>query len=229
MPLIRQMVNDVPIEQALSYCFIATGLKQDNYPDKLQKPVLIQFIKDNYGGLLAEEIRRAFDMACKAQLKCEINHFQNFSCAYFGQVMNAYVENRAKELMQIHAPSTFVEEKINLRDYYTKKLIEPYEQMLKDGIYPYDLIDGYMFYNRLYKVIDATEDQRKVYRAEAEILTPKKLRKHRSDPEETKEQHENRIVKCAKHLAFKDWIQSKALEQFDLRAFMTPLIKEIEI
>lgn len=112
------------------------------------------------------------------------------------------------------------------RSYYNAVLFEPYEAMLAGKKYPYSVLDGWMLYNCLYKIMDLSEEQRAEYRIQAREMTPRKMRERITDQDETKEDHEIRIIKTAKHLAFKDWIQEKAMEGFDLRGFISPMIKD---
>lgn len=93
---IRHLKNSIPITQGLAYCFKLTGLK--TLPSDLERQVLIDFIVSSYGGMVAEEIKNAFKMACSGKFEVETNHYQNFSAEYLGRIMKAYNEWRAKKL-----------------------------------------------------------------------------------------------------------------------------------
>jgi hypothetical protein len=105
-----------------------------------------------------------------------------------------------------------------------RTLIEPYEKMLVLGNYPYSPLDGWMMYDVLFKIIHLSESDREEYKQQSYAIT---LRGE--ECKETPEAYEKRVIKNAKHLAFKDWIQSKAMEQFDLRTFVLTKIKNDEV
>lgn len=87
--------------EGLRLIFTKVGLRAANFPDGLEKDVLINHIKNNYGSHTIEEIILAFDKAIAGELECQVNHYENFSCMYFSQVMNAYriwARERYKEL-----------------------------------------------------------------------------------------------------------------------------------
>lgn len=72
---------------------VKVGLRAQNWPNELEKIILIQHIKENFGGNTVEEIKLAFDMAISGRLRLdekEINCYENFSCLYFSKIMNAY-------------------------------------------------------------------------------------------------------------------------------------------
>lgn len=100
--------------QVLRLVMVKVGLRANNWPDKLETEILIQHINENFGGHRLDEIKLAFDMAIMRKLKCESNCYENFSCAYFTQVMNAY-QDWAKEEYR------FIEEK-NYEDRVIDKL-----------------------------------------------------------------------------------------------------------
>lgn len=113
---------------------------------------------------------------------------------------------------------------MNFEDYLIKCLIEPYEKMLFDGMYHFSILDGWMLYDKLYRVIKLTEAQRNEYKEQARAITLRGDGK-----KETDEAYEKRVIKNAKHLAFKEWIQEKALEEFNLREFILMKIKNNEV
>lgn len=222
-PLIRNLKNDVPIEQALAYCFVLTGLKQDNYPDKLQRPMLINFVRDRYPGLVAAEIKRAFDMACSGQLDCETNHYQNFSCAYFGQVMGAYVSHRADELAQTKPEKEWSQEEFDLLKDWTERLIVPVER----GEFKFSNLD-YLWYDRLKElgIRCCQPEEMATFGDKAREITKPKKRMRLTDQEETKDEYNARVIKAAKCLAFQRWVEVAQFEETDLRKLIIPLINQ---
>jgi|SRR3990167_235469 len=109
------------------------------------------------------------------------------------------------------------QEELDNKAWITKCLIEPYEKMLDDGIYPYSFLDGWLFFDALYKMklpIIYDENQRKEYIYEAGTLI--------EIGKDSDELCKKRIIKHAKHLAFKDWVCTKALEKYDIRSLISP-------
>ena len=98
------ILNTLPVEAlqtTLRLIFTKVGLRAANFPDGLEKDVLINHIMQNFGSHTIEEIILAFDKAIAGELECEVNHYENFSCMYFSQIMNAYrawARERYKEL-----------------------------------------------------------------------------------------------------------------------------------
>ncbi|MGE9312854.1 hypothetical protein ACLOAU_14495 [Niabella sp. CJ426] len=87
---IQDPKND-ELRGVLKYCMLLVGLRAHNVPGEIEKGVLIQFIKDNYGGHTISEIRLAFDKAVSGKLDIDdVNCYENFSPAYFGKIMNSY-------------------------------------------------------------------------------------------------------------------------------------------
>jgi hypothetical protein len=78
------------ISQALRYVMVKVGLRATNFPNALEKEILLKHIQENYGGHTVAEIRLAFEMAIAGKLEVDANCYENFSCLYFSNVMNAY-------------------------------------------------------------------------------------------------------------------------------------------
>lgn len=79
------------ISKALKFVMLKIGLREKNMPAKLEKEVLINHIIKNFGQHTCGEIKLAFDMAMDNQLDIEDpKHYENFSCMYFSEIMNAY-------------------------------------------------------------------------------------------------------------------------------------------
>ena len=79
------------LKEALRLIMVKIGLRAQNWPDELEKAVLLEHISTNYGNHTTEEIRLAFDMAIADRLDIDtVNCYENFSCVYFSGIMNAY-------------------------------------------------------------------------------------------------------------------------------------------
>lgn len=79
-----------PLKQALRYVMTLIGIKAENMPSESQKMVLFDFVKSELGFFSPEEFRIAFKLAAAKKLNCEVDHWQNFSAAYVGRIMDAY-------------------------------------------------------------------------------------------------------------------------------------------
>lgn len=83
--------NAEEIKQVLRYVMMKVGLRSQNWPQDEEKIILIAHIIENFGGNRIEEIKLAFDMAIAGKLDLDdVKCYENFSCAYFSQIMNAY-------------------------------------------------------------------------------------------------------------------------------------------
>lgn len=225
---IRDLKNDAPIREALAYAFVLVGLDKKNYPVDIEKKVLIDFVIGAYGSLMADEIKEAFKMAVAHSFKdLDVNCYQKFSPEYFGRVMASYYIWRMAKL-QKPQEITHVEPKFNRVDYYEKCLFEPFDRYMNGADYPYSELDGWMFFDDLYKmgIRFANEDPevRAGFMADARLRVPKKERRKVYDKPESDEDHEKRIKKYAKHLAFKCWIDERQFEDCNLRELIKPLL-----
>jgi hypothetical protein len=77
----------------LKWIMTKIGIRDQNLPSERQTVVLIDHIKQNFGGNHIQEIVLAFEMAIRGELDIdekEVNAYENFSCLYFSRVMNSY-------------------------------------------------------------------------------------------------------------------------------------------
>jgi len=207
------------------------GLRYESYPNPSEDAMLIRLIREKYASYTLEEIKMAFEMAVNRELSEDLNvlHCQLFSPEYFGRIMSAYRMYRIEVLKKINQQkSEYVQPMTSQNDYYTKVLIEPFEKFVQSGSYPYSILDGWMLYDRLYKIMKVSEEKRHEYKELATKMLPdKRISMYEKPPSHEEKQRE--ITKIAKHLAFKDWITQKAKEKFNLREFINQKINEYEI
>lgn len=86
-------ISEALVREALRYAMVKVGLRGQNFPQGAEKILLLNHVIGNYGNHTADEIRLAFDMALSAKLGLDIQDvkcYENFSCAYFSTIMNAY-------------------------------------------------------------------------------------------------------------------------------------------
>lgn len=102
----KSIIN-LPLEDlktVLRVCMVKIGLRANNWPNDLERSILLEHIHTNYGNHTPEEIKLAFDMAILGSLDCEVNCYENFSCLYFSQVMNAYRKWAREEIKLVPEP-----------------------------------------------------------------------------------------------------------------------------
>lgn len=85
------------LKQVLRMAMLMVGLRGANMPKEEEKFVLLAFIKSNYGNQTPEEIAIAFEMAVAGKLNTDCKCYENFSCEYFGRIINAYIEYARQE------------------------------------------------------------------------------------------------------------------------------------
>lgn len=91
-PKLRNL-SDAEFKNVMLYMYAVVGLRGQNFPAGMEKEFLHTFIRTNYGGHSADEVRLAFDMAIQGQLDLDpkdVKCYENFSIAYFTIIMNAY-------------------------------------------------------------------------------------------------------------------------------------------
>ena len=89
----EQKVRDANIErlkEVLRLIMLKVGLRAQNMPNDEEKAVLLSHIISNYGTHTPKEILLAFEMGMAGKLDVEMTTYENFSCLYFSNVMNAY-------------------------------------------------------------------------------------------------------------------------------------------
>jgi hypothetical protein len=102
-PNIRNRSED-ELKQVLRLAMLMVGLRGSNLPTDEEKYVLLAFIKSNYGNQTPEEIAIAFEMAVAGKLNTDCKCYENFSCEYFGRIMNAYIEYARQETKNVKKP-----------------------------------------------------------------------------------------------------------------------------
>lgn len=86
------------------YIYALIGLRGENYPKGLDKDFIHTYIRENYGGHSAEEIRLAFTMAIQGRINIDpkdVKCYEHFNVAYFSSIMEAYREWSREEIKKI--------------------------------------------------------------------------------------------------------------------------------
>lgn len=96
------------VKETLRFVMMKIGVRGANLPGEIEKLVLIQHIQTNYGGHALDEIKLAFEMAITGKLDVDATCYENFSCLYFSNIMNAY-RQWAREEIKTPAQETRVD------------------------------------------------------------------------------------------------------------------------
>lgn len=217
---LRDLKNDNPIREALLTAYVLVGLKPENYPKEgIERNTLHSFVIGAYGGITAHEIKMAFTMAVAHKFDGldPVCYHQNFTCEYFGKVMAAYYKWRTRELQK---PQTDADQPIlEMSDtqWFITMLIDPYEQMLKTGVYPWTTFQEIILFTRLWDIgfrFIFTQQESDELDVEAKKITPKPKGLMTIDK---KKDFQKEVERIKKALCFRKKIQEKAIEEFDLR------------
>lgn len=130
------------LKEALRYVMVKIGLRANNWPNELEKLILIQHILEYFGGHTIDEIKLAFDMAITGKLDIDdVSCYENFSCAYFSKIMIAYRQWSAEAVrgLKIDVPPPMkIYSDQELENIYRGD-IEAFYQQCRAGIVPYSL------------------------------------------------------------------------------------------
>lgn len=83
-------VPEESLKEVLRLIMVKVGLREANWPQAEEKQLLLSHIRNAYGGHTLKEILLAFEMGMAGQLEVEMTTYENFSCLYVSNVMNAY-------------------------------------------------------------------------------------------------------------------------------------------
>lgn len=92
-------IRELPEEElrkAIKYAMVKIGLRAANWPEGVEKSLLLQHIWENFGDLTPSEFRIAFDWAIDGRFTVEINCYENFSCKYVTDILKAYKALKSK-------------------------------------------------------------------------------------------------------------------------------------
>lgn len=124
------------IRQALRYAMVKIGLRGANFPTGIEKFLLIRHVHENFFDNTVDEIRVAFDWAISGRIDEDYNCYENFSCAYFSRIMNAY--NRLADAAKTKDEKKFIKKEDQRKEYDWKEFVNgPFVEKLKKlGINP---------------------------------------------------------------------------------------------
>lgn len=139
------------LKNVLRLVMVKVGLRAQNFPNDLEKQVLIEHIISQYGNHTPEEIKLAFDMAIIGKLDIEeknVTCYENFSCLYFSTIMNAYRKWARETHSQLKKDyPKMIEEKVILTDEDKAEWLMEWKSMsdINIELIPlifYDFLDG---------------------------------------------------------------------------------------
>lgn len=136
------IINTHPddLKKVLRMVILKLGLREKNLPGPEEKNILILHIVSNFGGHRLDEINLAFDMAINGKLEIDDpNPYENFSCAYFSKIMNAYQSWSKQAYVSIkQIPDQRIYKQQQLDDF-ARRDIEIAYQLMRNGKVPYGL------------------------------------------------------------------------------------------
>jgi hypothetical protein len=198
---------------------VLVGLRGNNMPTEEEKFVLLNFIRSNFGNLTPEEIKLAFELAVSGKLGIDAKCYENFSCEYFGRIMNAYIEYARQETKSVPKEEESPKEvpsdadlkmaAINSANMYSQEMIKCYERNIKmnwiaGGLHVlYDYIVKFGIYEA------SLEDKQRIYATNVNKYATK-----------------DELVMACKSQCYKEFIENLA----DFKAYLTETgeIKPIE-
>lgn len=176
-PKIAQLGDAVfpELKKLLAQLFALTGLKQENYPDKLQTDVLLNYIVEDLGNYSLSDIRMAFRLAIKGELGIDANHFQSFSAAYIARIMAGYSPIRAKALNASREAENVLKRDLKIEHtieeikdikigYVFECLIKPWRHYLRTGGLTFGITPTSIIYSTLVddlQILDVSLEKKK--------------------------------------------------------------------
>lgn len=107
--------EEIEIRQALRYVMIKVGLRAQNWPVQVERQLLLNHVKEHYPNHTPAEIRLAFEMALDGKLNVDATCYENFSCLYFSEIMNAYrkwAKDEARQIKETPVQKIYTDEEI---------------------------------------------------------------------------------------------------------------------
>lgn len=217
---LRDLKNDNPIREALLTAYVQVGLKPENYPKEgIERDMLHNFVINTYGDITAQEIKIAFTRAVAHKFDGldPVCYHQNFTCEYFGRIMSAYYKWRTTELRKPQVNADEPIQDMDDKQWFNTMLIEPYQEMLKGGVYPWTIFQEVIIFTRLWEIgfrFVFTQQESDELEIEAKKITPKPKGLMTIDK---KRDFQKEVERIKKALCFRKKIQEKAIKEFDLR------------
>lgn len=143
-PVSKRPVEE--LKEVLRYVIVKVGLRAQNWPNEMEKQILLEHIVSNYGRHTNEEIKLAFDMAITEKLEVEANCYENFSCVFFSRIMNSYRAWASMVHKNVVKPTVImIENKEDISDEGMDKFWDATEELVAKGNYPIELIPPMLY------------------------------------------------------------------------------------
>ena len=104
------------------------GVQPENFPNKLTKNMLVNYIMGHLGDYTINEFTLAFSLAVSGRLDVDVRHFNSFDAIYLNKIMTAY--GKYKRMFQ-------QKETLMLNPKGDELTKEEIEQIMRDGILEY--------------------------------------------------------------------------------------------
>jgi len=129
------------LKEILRLIMLKVGVRGNNLPTDEEKAILFTHIVSEYGNHTHQEILLAFDMAITGKLGIDAKCYENFTCLYFSEIMNAYrkwaSETYRQKVTALQPPPP--------QKIYTEEENINYHREVTEGVYQ-SLLAGNMNY-----------------------------------------------------------------------------------
>ena len=171
---------------------------------------ICRFVQREFKDFNILEVKNAFSLYAAQKLDFRDNPYNKLSSLFIGNVLSSYRRYRNSKVQPKSILNTVKLEKVNKKEYYETKLFKPYQELLK-GKYTFTDIDEKYLYRSLDKlgIVMATNEEKRDIFADVKARNPRKYR-------EEEGAYIKRLQQKSKEIAFRQWIQGKALNEEDI-------------
>lgn len=208
--LIKDLLNNVPIKDALRICRKKVGSTHDI--DEEESQIMIDFIRKRYGSIFCSDIIEAFDMAIDGRFEY-INPRDlaplktRFTQAFLSQIMNPYLSYRAEKNRSLQRKEQIETPE---KPFDWGKFLKMYEQA-KEGVYDFKELE-WLYFEKLEEMgieLITIEEKKRIFKEVKDQVTRK--------AKDTEDAWIWRVKKECRAIVFKDWIMENALNDIDLK------------
>lgn len=219
-----------PVRKAIFSFSLKLGLSEPLKEMEISE--LCRFLRKTFKDINLDEMIEAVDLFCSRDLAIDYKkegHYNKLSNTFMGTMLTAFRKYRSSLLSQ-HKGEAYQPPQFDTESFYERCLFEKYDAYVPGEEYPYSDLDGWMFFDDLYRwgIVIVDEETRAGFMAEAEMACPREKRKHTYDKGESDEDLARRVKKKAKQLAFRSWINEQKFSDTDLRELLKPLIHKFK-
>lgn len=102
LPKISHQTAEDEIKNFFKYAFAMIGLQTDQWPDDLEKMMLVNFARTELTHYTIQELRLAFSFAVTRKFEIDLRHFGKFSPEYLMRIVNGYDKYTSELIAEAH-------------------------------------------------------------------------------------------------------------------------------